>query len=69
MRGALVLWVHIEKTVFGKILAFLFGHPASAGNCKQELPLSQYGALKKKSDELEARLIQNSVFVGELGVI
>ena len=30
----LVLWVQIERTVIEIFLAFLFGHPASAGNCK-----------------------------------
>ena len=60
-----VLWVQIERTVLGKNLAFLFGHQASARNCKNYHRAN--GALKKKSDELEVRLIQNNAFLGELG--
>ena len=40
--------------------------PPSQCRKLQQLPSSQCGALKKKSDELEVRLIQNNAFLGEL---
>ena len=52
--------------MLGKILAFLFGHQASAGNCSN-YHRANVALWKKKSDELEVRLIQNNTFLGKLG--